>query len=785
MKENTIAIIKEDQCFGCSACFNKCPRKAIKMEYNSEGFLFPKIQTNLCIQCGQCTEVCPVLHIKYRNEKEPDCYAVMADDEIRKKSSSGGMFTLLAEYILDQGGYVCGAVYSDDWMTVNHIIISDKSELYRLRGSKYVQSNINNTYLELKNLLKEGKYVLFTGCPCQVAGLYNFLGFDYPNLYTVDLVCHGANSVYAYQSFLKEEAKGRKIKKVDLRGKDIFGWTTATVIYYENGSDSRYYWDQSPFNKGFLNGIINRKSCADCPFANTKRIGDITLGDFWQVHKLNPEWNDNIGTSLVLVNTEKGKKIFNEIKSEMKLCEKASLDFAKQYNGQLRAPQKQADGRQFFFEHLKKDGYHAAIWYGQKYRYDFGLVGWWFASNYGSILTYYALGKILEDMNKLAILIRLPKNNHTPWEPQTQYSIDFLSRFFPVSKERSYEKMYECNQFCDAFMLGSDQLWISSAMETLGYSFFLDFVDISKKRIAYSTSFGHEKFNISSDQLKNVKYYLSLFDAISVRENTGIQLCKDKFGIAVERKLDPVFVCNRKHYDTLADNSKFKTKDRFLFCYILDPTEKKQQAISNVADRLGLKIIAITDLKNYETASKLWKIEGLLNKPSIETFLYCIKNCDFMVTDSHHGVCFALIYKKNFIAINNATRGSTRFTSLLTVFESLNKLVQNPEDINDNDALLEPMDWERIDNILQIETKDSKKWLYNAINSERKAIDFSQETTAYLLEKVQRLQREIGEIDYLKWKVYQLENKNPIEPSYSHNVGILKKLIKYFINIKK
>ena len=166
MIKNTILMIKENECTGCGACFNKCPVQAIQMSENSEGFLFPQIDESACIHCGQCLAVCPAHKIEYQNFNEPECYAACANDDIRMDSSSGGIFTLAAQYILEQDGYVCGAAYTDNYEKVEHILVSDKNGLPRLRGSKYAQSDIGQNYREIQTLLQEGKQGLFIGCPC-------------------------------------------------------------------------------------------------------------------------------------------------------------------------------------------------------------------------------------------------------------------------------------------------------------------------------------------------------------------------------------------------------------------------------------------------------------------------------------------------------------------------------------------------------------------------------------------------------------------------------------------
>lgn len=741
----TVEILEKDRCTGCRACDNKCPVNAIHMSYDEEGFLYPQIDKNRCVNCEICAKVCPELNIERTEKlihKEGRCYAVMADDELRLKSSSGGMFTLLAEDILKNGGIVCGATYTEDYMAVQHIIVDDRDNLNKLRGSKYVQSDIKDTYQKIEKSIKDGRQALFTGCPCQVAGLYAYLGKDMPGLYTADLVCHAANSVTAYQSFVKEIAKGREIQEVNFRDKTIYGWSTPTTIYFKDGTVSNEAWNQSKWYVGFLQGIINRKCCDKCRYAQRNRVGDITLGDFWQIHRWDKSCNDWKGTSLVLVNSEKGQEIFEKARDRMKLCKEAPLDFAVQYNGQLVRPNKAHPGRKFFFHHLNKDGYHKSLWYGQKWRYDVGLVGWWFAANYGSVLTYFALGKILDDMDLLAIMIRIPKLDGTSWEPITEQNIKFMEKHFPVSKERSIDEIEECNRFCDSFMVGSDQLWVQSYVGLVGYTFFLDFVDINKKKIAYATSLGYSEYKGTVEQKSIAKAYLKQFDAVSVRESSGETICKDSFDIEAVRKLDPVFLCNKEHYDALAVKSKIKLEEEYLLCYILDPSEEKKEAVHFLQKTLGVKAVVVLDMKTFDASRKKWGEDNVLENVGIEEFINLIKNCKYLLSDSHHGVCFGLIYHKDFICIANKSRGYTRFESLFNLLNIREHMVDNATEILENDKLLEPINYIEVDSILEHEKKESLEWLEKELKQNKKIEDEENTLLVQTLNKLHRLERE-------------------------------------------
>lgn len=711
--DKTIKQVLHEQCTGCGACFNKCPVNAITMEYDAEGFIFPTV-TDACINCGQCQTACPVLHPLTFHETPPS-FAVMASDEIRLKSSSGGMFSLLADYVLEHGGVVCGAAYTDDYQLVHHIWADSKESLAPLRGSKYVQSNTGLTYREAKAYLDHGRMVLYTGCPCQVAGLYRYLGKDYDNLFTADLVCHGSNSVKAYQSFIKEFSGGQEIKKVDFRDKKFYDWSTPTVIYLKNGDVKKAAWNEGMWYKGFLDGIINRQNCYTCPYARAERVADITMADCWQVHKFNPQFDDRKGTSLVLVNSARGRKLFDSLRSHMKLCENVPLDMMRNFNGQLNHPTPAHRSRKFFFSHLDKLGYHKALWYGRGMRFDVGIVGWWFASNYGSSLTYYALGSILEKMGRQVLMIPIAKVDGTPFEPEIQFTVDFLSKYFRIGNKRSYDKMNEFNQFCDSFMLGSDQMWTGSSTNLVGYTFFLDFVDKNRKKIAFSTSFGQSDFYASDEVCATAGDYLKRFDAISVREKSGVDVCKNRFGVDAEQIFDPVFLCEKEDYDRLADSVRDPVEERYLLCYILDPTPEKEAAAKAIAEHEGLKILTILGLKEYKWSKDKWHTGTVLPQITSEQFLYYIKNCSYLLTDSHHGTCFGIIYHKPYAALANANRGITRFETVADALDLRSRLFLSTEDIRASERAYAPIDYDLVEAKLASEKARAFDWLNLAL----------------------------------------------------------------------
>lgn len=305
-------------CTGCGACANACPMTCIYMEENEEGFLYPTVNSEKCMNCGLCKKVCPVLE----DEKEKSnikAYAVYNQErDVVLQSSSGGVFTAIARQLIQQGGAVYGAAFQKD-LTVTHLRAETEEELAAFRGSKYVQSIIGNVYKRVKVDLNKRKKVLFSGTPCQVAALKKYLGKDYENLISVDIICHSVPSPKVWKQYVREwqEREKKKISEVVFRDKRN-GWQQ----YYfcmkkEDGTEIAELGRENAYMKAFIQGLSTRESCYNCKFKGKKRMSDLTLGDFWGIENTYPEAYNPDGTSLVLVNSNKGQKILDALDNEV------------------------------------------------------------------------------------------------------------------------------------------------------------------------------------------------------------------------------------------------------------------------------------------------------------------------------------------------------------------------------------------------------------------------------------------------------------------------------------
>lgn len=313
-----IQVQDKSRCSGCQACYNKCPKHAIEMVKDKNGFKYPKINTKLCINCGLCDRTCPIIN-KLKVDNIPEIYVCYnRDKEVRAKSSSGGIFTLLATEIINRGGVVFGAAFNDDF-SLSHQYIKNINELDKLRTSKYFQSNIGDTYKKAKEFLDADRYVLFTGTPCQIEGLLSFLGKKYEKLYTQDIVCHGVPSPKVWKKYMEYRYKVDKQnpKKINFRDKKQEGWRLFSLCF--NYGETEYAKNQREdlFMRAFLKDVCLRDSCYKCSFRKKNRLSDITLADCWGIENIRPELDDDKGTSLILVNSEKGKELYKTIENSI------------------------------------------------------------------------------------------------------------------------------------------------------------------------------------------------------------------------------------------------------------------------------------------------------------------------------------------------------------------------------------------------------------------------------------------------------------------------------------
>jgi len=378
-----IKISDKRNCCGCTACSQVCPKQCIEIREDQEGFKYPLVNPDLCVNCGLCEKVCPYLNSYPIPEEKPASFACKTkDDELRGKSSSGGLFTVLATKIIKEGGVVFGAKFDTDWSVI-HSYTKTVEGLADFRGSKYVQSDMGDCFTQVKEFLKSGRKVMFTGTPCQVAGLNHFLQKQYDNLFTVDFVCHCVPSPKVWKKYLDEIKGDTKITHISFRDKSE-GWARfglavtgetvsrpfceirsavpAETVFLAKGNHL-----DNIYMKAFLSNLTVRPGCTNCPARYFKSGADITIADCWGFNEYHPELNDNKGMSLALLLTEKGIAFYQELENQLDSLQIPYVEVQEEtnHNPIIRSPKYHPYRADFFKDFIK--GKESAIALMTKY----------------------------------------------------------------------------------------------------------------------------------------------------------------------------------------------------------------------------------------------------------------------------------------------------------------------------------------------------------------------------------------------------------------------------------
>lgn len=365
-------------------------------------------------------------------------------------------------------------------------------------------------------------------------------------------------------------------------------------------------------------------------------------------------------------------------------------------------------------------------------KYDVGILGVWYGCNYGSIVTYYSLYSVIKSMGKSVLMI------HRPWiksfdekAMEKRDSMKFARKHYDISKAYNVEEIGQLNQLCDAFVLGSDQLWNYGVTRIFGHSYFLDFAGDDKKKIAYATSFGSGCFRAPWSYSWKALRCMRRLNSVSVREKSGVRLCRNLFGVQAEHTLDPVLLCPSECLANIARDSSREMKTNYIAAYILDPDQEKREALLYLAEKLNKDLVVMLDgwphlfKKNREAMGLK---EKTVEKLTVNDWIFYIKNCDFMVTDSFHGSCMAILFQKQFYAVANPGRGTARFESLMELLKLKERYVERAVDVKLKDES-KKIDYQKVDQILEEERQRSKAWLEKAlfsVDSYKTAIDRKQ-----------------------------------------------------------
>ena len=670
----------ESKCTGCGACANVCPKGAIHFVERRGYFRFPEIDETLCTQCGLCLKKCPVVTANPQSTDGDGVFPLIygtyvKDAEIRARSSSGGMFSVLANYVLDNGGVVSGAAFTSG-CKLEHVIVECREDIASLRGSKYLQSDTGLVYKRIKAHLEAGRMALFCGTPCQVAAMKAVAGPDADKLYTVDFFCHGVPPQKLFEEYVDAITDGRasSARNISFRLKNPEGWKNYHIYIDYDGGCYESYGRQDPYVNGFISKLFLRKSCGNCHFSHIPREGDFSVGDAWGLAEEKWEIRDNKGVSILCVNNKRARAVFEQVKDNFAFCVKTSVEAVKWVNNLifhtylhpnsarfmawLESPHDTPEIASKILEYLEKDD-NVAIMNFHESRH-----------NYGSVITGYAL------QEKIKRIL-----GYSPLHIQKCDGFNDISDLRDFCKEHiqetspcpSPEHLRGLNKHFRTFIVGPDVVWLNAGFFPNFYSFLFDFVSFSKNICSYAASFLRpvlvdmdphtwSEIPVSKADLCERKRLMKRFAHIGVREDSGVNICRDTFDVSAEHVLDAVFLLRAEDYDKIIAESDQPSRKLGTAYYLInecaDPKlreylDEKERAVSL---RQGLSQVAL-----FRGTANLAEMHG----PRMCEWLQSIRDCDFFVTDSFHGLCFAIIFRKQFAVITRATStGGGRMRSL-------------------------------------------------------------------------------------------------------------------------
>ena len=585
--------------------------------------------------------------------------------DITLKSGSGGMFFALSEYVLERKGAVYGAVFTDDFRNVEIVRVDKLVDIDKLLTSKYLMSSVSKSFSAVKEDLESGRLVLYSGLPCQIHALRHFLGSDYENLICVEIVCHGTLPANIWRDYLQSiNPKNKKIISINMRDKRL-GWNNYGMsIKYEDGTEFFERHQDNKYMKTFLSDKYLNKSCYDCKFKNELSKADLSIGDFWGASDNNTPFDKKLGINVVIAHTEKGLDLLNKINVDKVELDKA---LASKYNGGMSNK-----------INTTPSAYSKSLFYRNN---KVAILTLNFNDNIGGVLQSYALQKFLSNNYYDATTIQ----SHDYW-----HHLSFVKKL----KCRTVTDFSKIKDEYQSYIVGSDQVWrrdfISGKWAECWKTWKPLFLDFTKgwdvRRIAYSASYGNDNFDFK-DVLGEVKSCLKRFDAISMRELDATEYISTLTTTPTTTTCDPTMLLTKEDYMEICKD--IPVKDGELFTYILDRNDN----INSIIAKSNKKIMSL--------------------KPnSVEDWLACYRDCKCVITDSFHGVVFAIIFNKPFICICNKGRGGSRFDTLAKLFNVENRMISGG-DVNYKLLDKNPdVDYTEI-------VKHSKKYLLDSVEIEK------------------------------------------------------------------
>lgn len=712
-----------DVCTGCSACAQRCPSGAISMKPDDEGFVRASVAPELCIHCNLCNKVCPVGEGKEHTAREARAAYATWNSSLSdlQKSSSGGMFSLFAHRTLRRGGLVCGSVY-DNLGVVHHELVEDECGLERMRGSKYVQSEMRDCFPRIRDALRKGRQVLFSGTGCQVAGLRAYLGREYENLFLLEIICEGTPSPAVLRRHLQQLCPDMaELHYLSFRDK-AFGWTKTLVAEYTDKAGKRgrvaVPAAQDPYITAMFAAISQARNCYECKFRDGRAGADVTIGDMWALGVVAPEANPPCGASVLLVHSDKGAAAWAELQQLTAFCKEIAPLSAAINNGYLyRAPVIEPEARAAFYRN-----HIAGVPLAENTRQTLqksnriAILNHAGHCNYGSNLTAYALQEHLRRCGHDARIVSL-----RPFRCPYPESMEPFNAFMNTVMRWTCDCYgpSDCaglNADFDTFIVGSDQVWryprpwIRRCAEP---SFYLDFAAQGKRRVAYAASFGISRYEGPRHLVKRFYKALRDFDAVSVREAEGLEILRDRFDYTQAKVvLDPVFLLSAQDWQRFALASGVEVPANALsYMFFFDADWAGiHPALEACAGHLGGQLVPLGG--------------GHLD---VMAWLKTIASSRLIVTDSFHTVCFAIIFRRPFIAISSAARGKSRILGILQLLGMEKRLIDVDEVAADSNLAEQVLRLAKLsvyaaeyEPVLKRLIEESKEWLESALRKPAK-----------------------------------------------------------------
>lgn len=554
----------------------------------------------------------------------------------------------------------------------------ENRSIYNLRGGALT---------EIKSLLTQNKPVLFTGTPCQVAGLKAFLQKDYDNLTTVEIVCHGTPSPKVFKKYIEEIlSPDEKFVSTNFRDK-INGWNKFVVSTKTDKREIVVDKHKDIYLRVFLDNLCLRPSCGECKFNKMPRQADLTIGDFWGVGRFSKKLNDKKGTSLVLVNNEKGQELLNSVQKDFKMVAKVPLKYAINGNPNLVEPSIANPKRKVFMKALETETLSDSLRKCSDNSCDYLLINFWDSyNNYGAVLTAYAMQELVKGFGFTPKYLKdAERVNKRLIKASVQHK--FANQFLDFTSQLNFKEAVELTKNIKGVIVGSDQVFRLSYISRSPNKYLLGFVDKTCRKLAISASFGVDKPQYIKGSAykklhKKANEILKSFDYLSCREISGKEIYKDVYNLNSDMIIDPVFLIPKEKYSDIANLSKNDYTGKVV-SYVLD----ESKAYESFAGKFNLDIIKLNDSNN---------------PVKVEDWINAIKSCKLFVTDSFHGACFAVIFNKPFICLTNKSRGTARFDTLSAItgvkdnfvesFESVQELPECPNYSEVNVALNHEID---------------------------------------------------------------------------------------------